>query len=430
MSIAEVIILPMTASGGDEMIKGDQWHEIHTRHRLHESKKSIARALGLDVRTVRKILSQKEPVAYTRTTMMSSILNPWKEHIRQRVAAVGYCAQSMYEELQGMGYSGTYDTVKRFVRPLRQEANLEATMRFETPPGRQGQADWGQCWTLLDGKRVKAHLFVLTLSFSRGLFVRATVDEKLPTFIHCHIAAFDHFGGLPHEILYDNPKTVVVSRDFEGRSIRWNAAFWDFARYYGFRPRLHRPYRPQTKGKVESGVKYVKRFLRGKAFASLDHLNESLLNWITTAADQRIHGTTHRKPAELFLEERDLLLDHQGKPPYTIQERVVRQVSRDCMVAFETNRYSVPFRYAGKQVDVQAVDDRIHVYHDGQLVVSHTRCEGTYQNRINKEHYWGLFRRDRLPATPAWHPFRPPPDEDVEIRDLAFYEAVAEGGAR
>src|SRR4030042_99221 len=313
MVFETVFLLPSAGSGGD-MVKGDIWHEIHSRHKLKESKKSIARALGLDVRTARKILRQEEPRPYEREKRGSATLAPYQGFIRGRLAAVGYCRRSSYEELQGRGYEGSYDAVKAFVSPLRKEAFPEATLRLETPPGRQGQGDWGQCWTTIDGKNVKIHLFVFTLGYSRRMYATATRDEKLPAFIRCHVEAFDLFGGVPHEILYDNLKSVVLARDLDGSRIQWNAQFWDFCRYYGFRPRPHKPYWPQTKGKVESGVKYVKRFLRGKVFVSRDHLNEILAEWIANVADQRIHGTTHRKPAEMFLEEQHMLLHHHGKP--------------------------------------------------------------------------------------------------------------------
>ena len=177
------------------MIKGDLWHEIHSRFKLKETKKAIARSLGLDVRTVRKILGQKGPQPYKRLVSGETVLSPWQDFIRQRLAAVGYCARSIFEEVQGMGYSGGYDTIKRFVRPLRKEAILETTVRFETPPGRQGQVDWGQCWTILAGKRTKIHPFVVILGYSRRMYAAAMPDEKLPNFIQSHIEAFDHFGG-------------------------------------------------------------------------------------------------------------------------------------------------------------------------------------------------------------------------------------------
>jgi transposase len=401
------------------MVQGDLWHEIHSRWKLKETKKAIARALQLDVKTVRRILRQKQPQAYVRERQESKVLKPFVDYILQRLAAVGYCAQAIYEEIRVRGYTGSYDVVKRFISPLRKEVDIEATVRFETPPGRQGQADWGQCWTTIAGRSAKVHLFVLTLGYSRRLYAEATLDEKLPSFLRCHETAFAHLGGIPHEIIYDNLRSVVLGRDFAGSRFEWNPIFWDFSRYYGFQPRPHRPYRPQTKGKVESGVKYMKRFLRGKEFASLDDLNSQLIEWIINVADQRIHGTTHRKPAELFLEEKDLLLSCRGRRAYVLEERAVRHVSKDCLVAFQTNRYSVPYRLAGKQVEVLTDGETIKIYHSGELISCHPRIEGAYQSSIDKSHYWGLFKPAKPTATP--------PDE-VQVRDLAVYERLLEGG--
>lgn len=411
------------------MVQGDMWHEIHSRFKLKETKKSIARALGLDIRTVRKILGQSEPVSYHRKRPEETLLSPYEAHIRQRLPAVGWCAQSIFEELGPMGYGGSYDTVRRFVQPLRQEAHREATVRFETAPGHQGQVDWGYGWTTIAERSVKVRLFVMTLGYSRKMFSRGTRDEKLPVFIRCHEEAFEHFGGIPHELLYDNTKTVVLARDFEGREIRWNPTFWDFSAYWGFQPRLCRPYRAQTKGKVESGVKYVKRFLRGKAFDSLEHLNECLMNWIATVADERIHGTTHRRPSEMFLEEKALLLDHRGRPPYAIQDRALRYVAKDCLVSFQTNRYSVPFRFVGQPVEVQGEADRVLIYHDGKLIVTHSRCEGRHRCRTDRAHYAGIYHREFSEIVALRYP-HPSFDGEVQIRDLGFYESLVEGGAR
>jgi len=165
-----------------------------------------------------------------------SLLTPFKDYILQRLAAVGYCARSIYEELQLRGYTGSYETVKRFVSPLRKEATIEATVRFETPPARKAQADLGQCWTTLAGKSIKVHLFVMTRGYRRRMFAVATREEKLPAFIRCHEDAFDYFGGVPHEIIYDYVPWHIIR----------NPTFWDFNRYYGFQARAHRPYRAQT----------------------------------------------------------------------------------------------------------------------------------------------------------------------------------------
>jgi len=418
------IILPTIDSGGEGMVNGELWHEIHSRFKLKESKKSIARALGLSVQTVRKVLRQEKPTPYERVRKGDGLLAPYEVFIRQRLAAVGYCAQSIFEELRDRGYKGSYESVKRYVRPWREEVQREATVRFETPPGRQAQVDWGQCWSVVGGKHRKIHLFVMTLGYSRRFFACGREDEKMSSFIACHIEAFDHFGGVPHEILYDNARTTVISRDFEGRFIEWSPVFWDFSCYYGFQARAHRPYRAQTKGKVESGIKYVKRFLRGKVFDSLEHLNESLLRWTSEVADQRLHGTTHRRPIEMFEEEKGLLNDHRERPVYVLQERAVRHVAKDCLVSFETNRYSVPFRLVGKRVEVESVGGLIRIFHQGELVAIHPRLQGCYQVQMEKAHYHGIFSR----PNPSPAVIFTENSEEVEVRDLSFYERLLEGG--
>ena len=412
------------------MIRQEVWQEIQSRFRLGESKKAIARGLDLSVQTVRKALRAAQPGRYNRAKEPGGVLGDFEAFARERLPAVGYCAQSVYEELKERGYEGSYTTVKRFVRPFRGEASREATVRFETPPGKQAQVDWGQCWVEVAGRKMRVHLFVLTLGYSRRMFVKVCVDERLGTFLVCHEEAFDQLGGVPHEVLYDNPRTVVLSRDLEGRRIEWNRHFHDFARYYGFAARLCRPYRAQTKGKVESGVKYVKRFLWGKSFEAFTGLEEALSRWVAEVADQRIHGTTGRRPAQAFEEERGLLMAHQGKPRYRLQDRVVRRVARDCMVQFESNRYSVPLRFVGREVEVQRWNDRILVFFEDMLVVSHERCEGRWQRRVDPEHYHGILGHAELPSLATLHfDLGPLCGPEVEVRDLRFYERIAEGGA-
>lgn len=412
------------------MVKHELWYEIHSRFKLKESKKSIARSLGLSVQTVRSVLKQKAPVSYSREPNKARMLVPFEDFIRSRLPAVGYCAQAIYEEIKSRGYDGCYETVKLFVKPLRKDAQSRATMRFETPPAQQSQVDWGQCWTQVAGKRVKIHIFVMTLGYSRRLFARTTLDETLASLVRCHEEAFEHFEGVTHQIVYDNARTVVLSRDAEGRKVQWNPTFWDFCSYYGFQAWAHRPYRAQTKGKVESGVRYVKRFFRGKAFETFPDLDTALAQWIATIADVRIHGTTHKRPIDLFEEEKSLLLPTKGKVPYQVMERAVRYVAKDCMVSFETNRYSVPLRFVGKPVEVQAWNDRILLFHEGLLIVSHPRCEGKYQAQIDKEHYSGIFYREELPSVRmlAFDHRQIKDSEEVEVRDLSFYDDFADGG--
>jgi hypothetical protein len=328
---------------------------------------------------------------------------------------------------------GTYELVKRWIRPLREEQKrLEAaTVRFETGPGRQSQVDWGSTRLMVDGEVVRAHLFLMTLGYSRRTFARAYANEQLSALLDAHERAFGHFGGRTEEILYDNPRTIVVRRDAEGRHVEWNPTFRDFADYYGFRARLCRPYRAQTKGKVESGVKYVKRnALVGRSFSSWEALNEWLLEWSMTIADRRIHGTTHERPADRF--EHEALITVAELAPYRIERYPTRSVANDCLVALDTNRYSVPWRLVGESVQVSVVEYEVRIHHRGELVAQHQLSSGRHQVVRDPRHFVGLFRRvEDRDARPAllgtlWNVSLP----EVEVRDLAVYEALAAGGAR
>ena len=415
------------------MLSQDQWASIRTLADRGVGKKSIARALGIDVKTVRRYMRQGGRLAYRRRRPVHEKLErDHGEFLRRRAPEIRWCAQVLYQELFGRGFRGSYESVKRWVRPLREaEHRLEAaTVRFETGPRRQAQVDWGSTELEIGGVRLRAHVFVMTLGFSRRIFVRAYPNERLAALLDAHERAFSHFGGRTEELLYDNPKTVVLKRDPEGRHVDWNRVFRDFADYYGFRPRLCRPYRARTKGKVESGVKYVKRnALVGRSFHSWEHLNDWLLEWTQTIADERIHGTTHERPRERF--QREALLPVSGIPPYRYERHPTRCVAHDCLVALETNRYSVPWRLVGETVQVAVVQHRVRIYHRGALVAEHAHANGRYQIIRDREHFRGLFRgqREKIPAGPRvpqllWHSKMP----EVEVRDLAVYEAVAAGG--
>jgi transposase len=414
-----------------EMIGFDLWTEIHARARRGEAKQQIARDLGIDRKTVRRIVSQVRPEPYRRRVTGPSVVRSYLAYIQRRVSEVDYNAHRIFQELRDQGYPGGYEMVKLAVRPLRAERDrlAAATLRFETAPGRQAQVDWGTTWAQIGEERARVHLFVMVLGYSRRLYVEFTHDQRLATLLACHQHAFDWFGGLTEEILYDNPKTVVLKRDWDGRVVTWHPQFWEFAQYYGFTPRLCRPYRAQTKGKVESGIKYVKRsFVQGRPLPAWEGLNPAVQEWVLTVADQRCHGTTFRHPAEAFGDER--LRSHLARPPYVLQTSLLRTVARDCLVTVETNRYSVPAAYVGRTVEVQwGADATVQIYHQGVLIATHQRARGQHQLCVDPAHYAALRGPTSSPSARAgdarlrlasWTG----PFPDVEVRPLAWYEAL------
>ena len=417
----------VTPLGEGRMVREDCWREVHRLfHVERRSKSEIARQLALDRKTIRGILREQTWQPYSRAERTDTLLAEHASYLQTRAPGVRYSARILFQELQGRGYRGSYETVKRFVRPLRavEVAAERATVRFETPPGQQSQIDWGQARVYFRSRPVALHVFILTLGYSRRSFHEPCLGETLSQFLDAHERAFDYFGGHTREHLYDRPRTVCQPGG-DGRII-WNATFKQFADYWGFEPHLCRAYRAQTKGKVESGVKYFKgNFLPGRTFVDEQDLREQLGQWQRDIADVRIHGTTHERPADRFARERSHLIATAGQPAFRLEASQPRRVAEDYLVSFETNRYSVPFTLIGQTVEVTRRGGRLQITHRGTLVAEHEELTGKYQLRIRPDHGPGAIARtarriaSSLPTAPGLATV-----PEVEIRDLAIYEAL------
>jgi transposase len=266
------------------LIEESTWKAVRGLREQGLSRKAIARELELDIKTVRKWLGRSW--APQRRSGPARGLDVWESFLRGRAPEVGFNAAVLYRELQGQGYAGSYPTVVRYLRPWREEAlrDQRTTVRFETDPGQQAQVDWGSAWVWLSEQRVRVHLFVMVLGYSRRIFVRGYLGEGLEALLDGHARAFEHFGGRTATILYDNPRTIVLSKDEASGVVEWNATFKDRMDFYGVQIRLCRYYRARTKGKVESGVKYVKRNgLAGRRFRDLEALNTGARDDIRTS---------------------------------------------------------------------------------------------------------------------------------------------------
>ena len=211
-------------------------------------------------------------------------------------------------------------TVERAVSHLRRELAAEAlaTVRFETPPGRQLQIDFGQRRIAIDGERGKVFLFVATLGYSRRIYAAPFRHERQLSWLEGIEGAFQHFGGLPGELLLDNASTLVKHHDPVTREVEFNNRLHAFTRYWDVRPVACAPYRARTKGKDERGVGYVKHnAIAGRRFASWGALEAHLGWWMREVADTRVHGTTGEAPIARFeREERQALRPLLGRPPF------------------------------------------------------------------------------------------------------------------
>jgi len=419
----------------ERMVQEDRWREIHRMSREEKLPiAEIARRLDLDRKTIRRCLRREQWQSYQRASRTDTLLAAHADFLRERAPAVHYSAQVLYQELKERDYTGGYDTVKRFVQPLRTAEGLaeRASVRFETPPGHQSQIDWGSARVHFRHQPVVLHVFVLTLGYSRRGFMEPALNEQMPQFLDAHERAFDHFGGHTREHLYDRPRTIC--RPDGAGGVVWNPTFQSFARYWGFEARLCRPYRARTKGKVESGVKYIKRnFLVGRSFADLIDVREQWAAWNATVSDVRVHGTTHQLPLERFTEERTHLLPRAGRPGFRLEARFARIVAEDFLVSLDTNRYSVPFTLIGHTVEIERRDGHVRILHRGRAVATHAELTGRYQLAVLPEHGPGAVARNaRLrSSTPLGPPRTLARDAiDVQQRDLTTYDALAAGGER
>ncbi len=414
------------------VISKERWEEMQRLRAEGQSVSQIARATGLDRKTVRATLGKAEWVPYRRLPVAATLLSPHATWLAERAPQVQYSARILFQELRANhGYAGGYDTVKIAVRPLRAEAAVASLTqrRFETGPGEQAQVDWGQVRVRFTSGPAAVHVFVLTLGYSRRAWAEGYANERMEALLAAHEHAFAHFGGHTAEILYDRMRTVTIGT--EAGVPRWNATFEAFARYWGFEPRLCRPYRAQTKGKVESGVKYVKRnFVPGRVFADLADFNEQLRAWLGEVSDVRIHGTTHEQPLARFAREASALVHTLDRPSFFQALRRSRVVAEDWLVAIDANRYSVPWRLIGKTVEVVRVGAVWQITHQGQIVAEHEVLAGRHQLRVKPEHGPGAVARNartRFADTPAIAPSPAVPALlGVEIRDLAVYEQLLE----
>jgi transposase len=411
------------------MLRGGEVNEIIDYKRRGLSLTDISALTGHSRPTIRKYLSQPKTPRYGPRQPRPTLLDPYKAFLEERLAAGVWNAVVLLRELKERGYPGSYTAVKDFVRPKRRQARTVAVCRFETPPGRQAQVDWSDLGDLIEaaGTRRKLYGFVMTLGYSRAMFCDIATDQKLPNFLRMHEAAFAYLGGVPQEILYDNTKTVVLKTLTDGvdarGEVRLHPTFADFAAYWGFVPRLCRPYRPQTKGKVENGIGYVrKNFLCGREADGLEDVRVQMRVWTATVANIRVHGTTHRVVRDAWEEEKPALSPSVNRRAYPLVTESVRRVTRDAYVAYHSNRYSVPWQVAGAEVLVREVGDVLEIVRDGQTLAAHPRCLGRLQTVTVSAHHAGI--PSGLPKSGKARLSLKVAPPEVEVRSLSVYEAL------
>jgi transposase len=367
-------------------MKGEKWMEIRSDRQKGMSYTEIARRYNIDPRTAKKYAQSDTRPEYVLSEPKATKLDPYKEQITMWLEEAPYSAERILEKIREQGFTGGHSIVREFVHHKKEHYNEKATVRFETMPGLQGQVDWAFFENYLvyeDGQWKKLYCFLMVLGYSRMRYIEFVTDMSTNTLIRCHQNAFRYFGGYPEEILYDNMKQVVIKRLLKQEDSTLNRQFEDFAGFYGFKPVLCRPYRGQTKGKVERTVQFVRdNFMVGIKYQSLNDLNGQALAWCNKV-NGKAHATTNEIPFERLKKEGLNPLSRE----YIIDKINLRRVQKDCLISYGGSQYSVPAEYAGKDVAVVAMDNLLAVYGEGKQIAAHRISYSKKDMVVNPEHY-------------------------------------------
>lgn len=398
--------------------------QVYSLHAQGHSVRSIARELDISRNTVRKYVRSPGVPKQKPMPRRESLLEQFKPYIQTRLSDGLENCVVLLRELKQRGYAGSYTILKDYLKPFRQRNQFQATVRFETEPGEQAQVDWGSVkYITPDGKSRRLWVFVMVLGWSRAIYVEFVRHADAGTFIRCHLNAFEALGGIPRRCLYDNAKTVVLKRDEDGAP-QWNTRLLDFALRLGFEPAVCRPYRAQTKGKVENGVKYVKNnFWPSVRFVDRNDLNRQAQEWSAGIANVRIHGTTGERPMDRLSIERKSLRPFPGWEKVAVFAREQRTVGRDGYVKWERAYYGVPCEYAGKTVELQCAGSMVEIWHGEKRIAVHPRALRQSQFLTAPGQWDGLKQSSSRPR-------REPvamqlPLVEVERRSLDVYEQLA-----
>lgn len=358
---------------------------IETLYKRGLNKSEIARATKHDWKTVDKVINSIKLGEFPTKKPHPSKLDDYKEQILEYLDS-GLSGIRIHELLRLKGCNLSYSTIKTYIKNLKDREDI--CIRFHTLPGEEAQVDFGYVGRLpdADGRIRKAWVFNMRLSYSRLDFYKVVYDQKVETFISCHTDALHFFGGIPSIVKIDNLKAAILEANFYQPI--YQSLYKQYADHYGFQIIPCRVRKPQEKGKVESGIKYVKNnFFAGRKFASSKDLQNQLLDWLNNKCNARIHGTTRRVPQELFIEKELSCLNQLPNTPFRKVDVGERKVYRDCHVYIAYNYYSVPFQYVGETVNIEIDDNLVKVFYQNKQIAMHQRLSGKGLFSTDEAHY-------------------------------------------
>lgn len=380
----------------------------------------LAKQLGCDYRTVKRYYEIELQGGYQKPPK-PSILDPYKQIVEDKLA-IPCTATAIYKFLQKKGYKGCYSVVKRYCNKYKVEQNHKATIRYETNPGLQAQVDWKESkhLTSKNGEIFEINIFLIILGYSRLKYIELTTDRKQETVFGCLVNAFNFFGGVPKEILFDNMKTVVDHAKSEYNNPVINSNFYEFSKDMGFEVILCRAFRPQTKGKVENLAKVMDRLdAYNNEFDTLDDLDE-IVRELNKDLNNEVSQATNEKPVERFKKEKEYLnkLPRQEILEGFNLKPITRKVSKESMILYNKSKYSVDPKYVGKEVVVEIKATTLCIYYNKELIKTHT-ISSEYLN----------YKRDDVLAILKSDAFKHQSDEYIEEfieNNLSIYDKIGD----
>jgi len=362
----------------------------------HLSVTQIARELGLDDRTVARWLAQ-DKFRPRQIAPRPSKLDPFKGQIVRWLQSHPYTAAQILLRLRDSGYDGGITIVKDYVHQVRPPRTTPfLTLSFA--PGEAAQVDWGQFGSICVGNtRRRLSFFVMVLCHSRMLYVEFTVSETMEHFLACHANAFAYFGGVVGKVMVDNLRSAVLQR-IVGQAPVFNPRYKDFADHFGFTIAPCGVGQPHEKGRVENAVGYTKKnFLAGNELTDFALANPAARQWLDGVANVRIHGSTKRRPVDLFQAEKPHLRPLPANP-YDVGVICPARANSQFRVKVDTNTYSVPAVHAGAALTLKLYPDHLCFYHQDKLIARHVRCYDRHMDFEDADHPRALLQQRRRAA--------------------------------
>jgi len=370
-------------------------YETYCKIRDHRDRQGLsitqtALALGLHFQTVSKWW-RRERYEQRAPVKRGSQLDPYKGLIIRWLETHPLSSQQIFQRLREAGYPGGLTIVNVYVRRIRPPKH-KAFLKLSFAPGECAQVDWGEYGSIGVGStRRRLSFFVMVQCYSRQMYVEFTVSQRMEHFLGCHERAFAALG-VPTQIMVDNLKSAVLRR-LTGAAPVFNPRYVDYARHHAFEIAACNVAAGNEKGRVESGVGYIKKnFLNGTEFTDFSAVNPAAQAWLNEIANVRLHGETHRRPIDLFAEERGFLRTANPNP-YDLARVLTLRASSQFRITLDTNRYSVPAEFANQPVTVKAYPERVCIYHQDRLIARHVRSFDRHQDIEDPDHPKALLEQ-------------------------------------